>query len=845
MRLTGVMTDPDPLREAILSGDDRTRLLPAWDHDLNRILAAPWVRLGRWPTPIEEVIHAGKPLLVKRDDLSGFGRGGAKTRKIEHVLGLMRARGSGGLITVIGNITNLGFDLLPALRKCGLSWRIFVQNDPPLSPEARASLFFGIEPHLRFLGRSRAWSTLVVLAEWLKWRAIGKQPFLLLPGASHPVGVLGNARGFVEMVRQLQSAGRPLPSKVFVSVATGTTVAGFLLAENALRRAGCEPIEVIGVQVYPGNVARRTRLLLRWTERQLGLEHPVDGQRIDIRAGPFANRFGPAGPDLDALCDRVHAKTGLKLDPIFGAKTWGVMEQELRLNTASERPAMFWHCGYTPNWPSLASEIRRGHRTRNPIAEFLRPSRLVIIALYVAAFYCALPALLWSFGRRLDRVLALPAFDGSLVPFAGWTLVAAGLAIILLSIHALFSYGAGLPMSHLPPIRLVSAGVYRWFRHPHYVGYNLAFIGCGLVAGSPGQAIGAGLLLLGLWLLYAKLFEEPRLERRFGAHYAEWRDNVRLTVGDPLEGLVRRTVVWLRAPLERLANRLMLFRTGPVLWVTYGLFAALAAIVMGGGIAFFLLDQGRPGFEAWWSVGVLSATVALGSRAAWFLIPGDKPRDSFLNLLRRVGFVSWGGYVAGLGAGPLLAATLGVSPLRMLDAMMMLGLIASAISRWGCLSYGCCIGRCASWGLRWSHPDSWIHRLRQTTAAPRIPTQILSSLHAGLAGVVLLVLSLRPSSPGALAAIGLLLYCVARFGTEHLREEARFGRWELTAGQIGSAAAFALGLTLLALLPGEPEPFWAGGTVAQAWHWVTAASATAFILTFLVYGPHWKRIGRW
>src|SRR5262245_47226021 len=105
--------------------------------DVERILAAPRVVLGTWPTPIERVTWAGREILVKRDDCSGFGRGGAKTRKIEHVLGLMRARGCDELITAIGNITNLGFDLLPALRAQEMTWRIFVQDDPPLPPALR------------------------------------------------------------------------------------------------------------------------------------------------------------------------------------------------------------------------------------------------------------------------------------------------------------------------------------------------------------------------------------------------------------------------------------------------------------------------------------------------------------------------------------------------------------------------------------------------------------------------------------------------------------------------------------------------------------------------------------
>jgi prolipoprotein diacylglyceryltransferase len=435
--------------------------------------------------------------------------------------------------------------------------------------------------------------------------------------------------------------------------------------------------------------------------------------------------------------------------------------------------------------------------------------------------------------------------EGEAVRAIGAACLATGTFIVLSSIGSLFRVGNGLPISHLPPSRLVSRGVYRWMRHPHYVGFNLAFVGCGLLVGSWGRALGAGLLLLGLWLLYAMVFEEPRLERRFGDDYANYRKSVGVIRGPSAGAWFRRLVVRLNAPLASLANRLVLFRTGPILWVTYGLFAASAAVLMGGGVAWFLIDQGRPGIETWRSVVVLTVMVPVFSRAAWFVIPGDKPRNAYYMLIRQVGFVSWGGYAAALATGLWIGTTQGISPLRMLDIVMMTGLFGSAVSRWGCLTYGCCIGKPAGWGLRWLEPDSWIHRLRPGPSEPRIPTQILSSLHAALAGLALFVLSFRPSSPGALAAIGGILYVLPRFGVEHLREEARFGRWQLTAGQFGCAVVFILSVALLLTFPGTPAVFWAGGPALAAWPWVLTSSSTAFGLVFIAYGLHWKKVGRW
>ena len=154
--------------------------------------------------------------------------------------------------------------------------------------------------------------------------------------------------------------------------------------------------------------------------------------------------------------------------------------------------------------------------------------RAAIVVAYVLAFWGALPALLWWAGGVADQLLALPALPG-----APWLAVGAALAILgwgwtFWAIGALWRYGRGLPISHLPPTRLVTEGPYRVMKHPIYVGYTIGFAGVGLLAGSLGRGVVAPLLLWLAWRLYARLLEEPGLVRRFGA---SWRRYTAATAG--------------------------------------------------------------------------------------------------------------------------------------------------------------------------------------------------------------------------------------------------------------------------------------------------------------------------
>jgi len=163
----------------------------------------------------------------------------------------------------------------------------------------------------------------------------------------------------LEMVDQLDAQHAPLPRAVYVTAATGTTVAGFLLAAEALRAVGAPAIEVIGVQVHPGAIALRTRMLTRWTERFLKIE-----QRTPVCPGSFVEsrqRFAHFGQSVSRLCSRVEEQLAIRIDPIFGGKTWAAMEADVAANAPGERPILYWHCGYTPEWqalqPSMAAPL--------------------------------------------------------------------------------------------------------------------------------------------------------------------------------------------------------------------------------------------------------------------------------------------------------------------------------------------------------------------------------------------------------------------------------------------------------------------------------------------------------
>lgn len=344
---------------SVTPGGGQADVAGAPSSELRRLTAAPRVPLADWPTPIDRHVDRDLgELLIKRDDLSGWGRGGAKARKIEHLVGHLRDRGNDELITVAGNVTNLAFDLLPALDRHRIRATLFIQDEPPVPGPDRERIFAGIRDRVQLVGRRRSGTLARGIAAFARSRARGGRPFLLLPGGSHPAAVIGNACGFLEMVEQCDREGRATPGVVYVTAATGTTVAGLLLAETALRRAGREPIRVVGVQVYPGAIEWWTRGLVRWTERALGMT-PMPADRIEIQDTALHGGFADFPDAIADLCDRIRGDGGPALDPVFGGKTWSAMMSDLRAHPPGGRAPLYWHCGYTPEWRTLRAAVRR------------------------------------------------------------------------------------------------------------------------------------------------------------------------------------------------------------------------------------------------------------------------------------------------------------------------------------------------------------------------------------------------------------------------------------------------------------------------------------------------------
>ncbi len=318
------------------------------DPDLIKIISCPKVPLGRWPTLLSSY-HQLPNLTVKRDDLSGYGRGGIKVRKLESILAFIENRHYKGIITLVPNISNLRSDLefYKKDKKNDLSLNLFISNVPVLNPALRKKILEQSTGDNALVGTSSLLISLKMIAKWFKLR---KQKYMLiLPSLMHPASVMGAAGGLMELYEQYKTDGKVLPKQIFISGCTGSSAAGLILSAEILKNAELADIKINTVKVFPGNMRLWMWMVLRWTRFTYNLNIKVPYSKIIIHSKHSDVPYGASDPALISICKRVKDSFDLDIDPIYGARAWSVME-EFSHGEYKNQDIVYWHCGFTPDW---------------------------------------------------------------------------------------------------------------------------------------------------------------------------------------------------------------------------------------------------------------------------------------------------------------------------------------------------------------------------------------------------------------------------------------------------------------------------------------------------------------
>ncbi len=327
---------------------------------LQRLEGLPRVALTPLPTPFHRVERfaaaIGADVWMKRDDIGSVGHAGNKVRKYELLLGEALEHQADTLITVGAIQSNSARAGAAAAAQLGLRCILVLTGEPPTSRRANLLLdeLFGAE--IRLVGNI-AWSELTPILEAVatEVRRDGGRPYVAPIGASSPLGSLGFALAYGELLQQLSSAGlmnataqseaaraRPEPALIHATTSGGTH-AGLVLG-RALHGRGPQPIGIDAGLVLP-DPAHDLALLATDAAALVGFDHRFEASQIMVELGYSGPSYGAVTEPAVAAIKLLARTEAIVADPVYSGKALAALVDQARAGRFDGRPVVFWHTG--------------------------------------------------------------------------------------------------------------------------------------------------------------------------------------------------------------------------------------------------------------------------------------------------------------------------------------------------------------------------------------------------------------------------------------------------------------------------------------------------------------------
>ena len=313
----------------------------------------PHIQLGEFPTPIRHLKELGKEigadyLYLKHDGLSGPIYGGNKIRKLEFLLGDALRKGAKAVLTFGFAGSNHALATAVNAQRVGLHC-ISILLAQPNARYVQRNLFLshvhGAEIH-HFKNKFTAYipTTMILLPKRLKQ---GKFPYIIAPGGSSPLGIIGYINAAFELKEQITGGLVPEPDTIFVPFGTMGTAVGLTIGLKATGlKARLVPVRV--VDEHYGNKEKfielfnRTRTLILSLDPSFPrMEIPDDEPAIqhDFFGGEYA-RFTEQGM---AAIDLMAKSEGIQLEGTYTGKTMAALIDYAKDHGKKEEVILFWN----------------------------------------------------------------------------------------------------------------------------------------------------------------------------------------------------------------------------------------------------------------------------------------------------------------------------------------------------------------------------------------------------------------------------------------------------------------------------------------------------------------------
>jgi D-cysteine desulfhydrase len=301
--------------------------------------------LAHLPTPIEPLsrltkLLQGPQLFIKRDDLTGLGLGGNKTRKLEYLAADALAQGCRTLITTGAVQSNHCRQVAAAAARLGLGSILVLAGEDPGSRQGNLLLDELSGAKLIFVPKEERDQRLQ--QAFTQAEENGMQPYLIPYGGSNPVGV----QGYIQAMQELQDQNLQ-PDWIVLASSSGGTQAGLVLGAEQTGFPG----RILGISVdKPADELTQTIMALaNQTAAWLGIDKKIESEDVLVNDAYCQAGYGILQQaEVEAI--RLFARTeGILLDPVYtGRAAAGLIDLIRKGFFGRDETVLFWHTGGIP-----------------------------------------------------------------------------------------------------------------------------------------------------------------------------------------------------------------------------------------------------------------------------------------------------------------------------------------------------------------------------------------------------------------------------------------------------------------------------------------------------------------
>ena len=309
--------------------------------------------LGSYPTPVLDgskldVSRHCAGITIKHDGVSGTPYGGNKVRKLEFLLGAAQAGGKTSVLTFGGAGSNHALATAIYAQKLGLTPHSLLIRQPN-SYAVRNNLLRSLETnaklqHFESMPGLKAGAILAMTSFLVRGESL---PYLIMPGGSSPVGLLGYVNAAFELHDQVQAGLLQAPDVIYIACGTLGSCVGLALGCNIL---GLKT-KICAVAVTDAgfsSVSKARKLFDSANTLLRNADNSIPALRfeecaLELRHDFFGTEYGLYTQAGMKAIQRLEDATGLKIEGCYTGKCVAALLEDLRLGRLAGQQVLFWN----------------------------------------------------------------------------------------------------------------------------------------------------------------------------------------------------------------------------------------------------------------------------------------------------------------------------------------------------------------------------------------------------------------------------------------------------------------------------------------------------------------------